>query len=157
MSQDGRGQGKVDVFQVHQFDPVRIVRRERNWVHSADGKVARIKAPGHLRSGKDLPYMLGSFDQGPDVGMEHLAQAVPGTHPVDHGQLVGDLVPLASVQVKGWGPRHVDHDSGDEVRPPGAPQQSRSPFSVLLRPSPLSLVVECQGHEATHRAQGVLR
>ena len=60
--------------------------------------------------------MLGSFDKGTDVGMEHLAQVVPGTDLVDEGQLGGDLVPLPSVQVKRRGPCLVDYDRGDKVR-----------------------------------------
>src|ERR1700679_2058474 len=98
-----------------QLHPVRILRRERNGVYSTDGKVAGIKAPRDIRARQDLPYMGGCFDQGTDMGMEHLAEVMSGADGVDHGQLACDLVPLPSVQVKGGRPSLVDHDGGDEV------------------------------------------
>ena len=78
---DGRGQRKVDVFQVDQPHPVSMVGGERDRVHAADGEMARIQAPLHVRAPKDLLHVLGPLHQGADVGVEHLGQAVTGRTP----------------------------------------------------------------------------
>ena len=99
---------------------------------AADRKVARVQAELDVRALEDLVNVLGSLDQGADVGVQDLGQAVCGAYPSDHGQTGGEVVPLALVELERGRPVGVHDGGGHEIGAAGPLQEVGRLLGVAL-------------------------
>ena len=95
-----------------------------------------------------------SLDQGPDVRMKDLGQAVIGAYSLDHGQPGGDVVPLALIGLEGGRPIGVNDDGSNEIGAARPLEEVGGLLSVALGLCPDARIVQDEGHETAHGAKG---
>ena len=79
-----------------------MVNGKGHRVSAADRKVAGVQAELDLRAAQDLVHVLGSLDQGADVRMQDLGQAVFGAYArPTMASPEATVVPLVLIELEG--------------------------------------------------------
>ena len=107
-------QVRVDIFEMHMYDPVAVAARELHRIGPTDRQVTRVQAPPDIDDRHRAFDLLGALDQRAGVRVHGHGQPVLPRKGLDLIQVLGHSRPAAIVELLRRAPLHVLNDADHE-------------------------------------------